>query len=484
MDVGHEVSRHALPDDNVIWQCLHCRGPLASVEFGFQCARCGELYPILAGIPHLIREPASYFRAERASLVQAARDARQRMDLLAEVEPYVGLPDITLERHRDVLSAEAAQAETLLALLEPSASASGKLIGDVGDPDVRRPGWSFDTLVSYLLRDWTDTSELRDTCGRIRAALKKAFPRPSGKSVAFAGCGAGGLLAEVATDFARVLGFDLTLPILAAARQLLDGKTLDLALPRILNRSGRISLRRRDPRAANCYVELVAMDALDSAFADCSIDCIVTAFLTDILPDPRALAREVHRVLPQNGVWINYGPSGNNLKALWRFDQQEAEAFFATAGFTVVHAEAQRGTNLDITGVCPPASFRNTMCYTSIVRKTGEAEPTQAVTTALPAKLWDIVPQHFPGARLVHPLVADEGGGLILQHDRIAERPEHWELGGRAARMMVLVDGMRTVGEISKLLHQRNPPQSLDETHRAFARFFEQGLLRWSDRNT
>ena len=87
------------------------------------------------------------------------------------------------------------------------------------------------------------------------------------------------------------------------------------------------------------------MDALDTAFADRSIDCV---FLTDILADPRALADEVHRVLPDNGVWINYGPSGNNLKALWRFDQTEAEAFFKTAGFTVVQAEARRGTNLDI----------------------------------------------------------------------------------------------------------------------------------------
>jgi SAM-dependent methyltransferase len=317
---------------------------------------------------------------------------------------------------------------------------------------VVRPGWSFDTLVPYLLRDWTGTFELQVTSARIGAALKHVFPDPRGKSVAFAGCGAGGLLAEISGDFERILGFDLTLPILAAARQLLDGKTLDLPLPRVLNESGLVSLHRRDPRLARQKVELIAMDALDMAFANQSVDCVVSVFLTDILPDPSALAHEVHRVLSENGIWINYGPSGNNLRALWRFDQTEAAAFFATAGFTVLQAKVQRGTNLDLTGVCPLTSFRNAMFYLTIARKIRKAEATAAARTPGPDELWEIVPRHFPGARLVHRLESGEGSGILLQHDRNPERAESWELGGRAARMMVLVDGLRTIGEIAVLL--------------------------------
>jgi ubiquinone/menaquinone biosynthesis C-methylase UbiE len=52
------------------------------------------------------------------------------------------------------------------------------------------------------------------------------------------------------------------------------------------------------------------MDALDTAFADGSVACVVTSFLIDLIPEPRKLASEIHRILCDDGVWINYGPSG------------------------------------------------------------------------------------------------------------------------------------------------------------------------------
>ena len=107
----------------------------------------------MAGVPLLVREPTHYFRAERASLIETAREATQRADLLTQLEPYAGLPDVVLERHRDVLAVAAAQADTLLALLERSASALEVLADDAGELQVVRPAWSVDTLVHYLLRD-------------------------------------------------------------------------------------------------------------------------------------------------------------------------------------------------------------------------------------------------------------------------------------------------------------------------------------------
>jgi hypothetical protein len=264
---------------------------------------------------------------------------------------------------------------------------------------------------------------------------------------------------------------------------MLDGKALDLALPRTLNESGRITLCKPELPSATPPVELLAMDALDTAFADRSIDCVVTVFLTDILPDPRALADEIHRVLSDDGVWINYGPSGNNLKALWRFDQREASAFFSGAGFSIIGAEAHRGTSLDISNVCPPASFRNTVCYLTLARKTGRAQSRPAQRILGPNEIRDVVPQHFPGARLVHRLEAAEKNNIVFHHDRIPGRAESWNIGDKAARMIALVDGKRSVSEIADLLNRRKPPQPIDETFRAFARFFNQGLLDWRGRD-
>ena len=442
------------PATGAPWCCLYCRGELSSGDLVMHCGGCGKQYPVVAGIPLLVRDAADYLHGQRGSLMSAGRAARRRRDLLDEDGVAAGWPAATLERHRDVSVTEAAQAEALLGLMGTPGSETG--IDD--DPDgiqAVRPGWDVATMMPYLLRDWSDTPELRDTSFRIGDALRRAFPDPRGKSVVFAGCGAAGLLAEMPPGFARVVGFDLTLPILAAARQLLDGVTLELPLPRALCEARRVSLRRRDRQSGKSAVEILAMDVLDTAFPDCSVDCVVTVFLTDILADPRALADEIRRILSEGGVWINYGPSGNDLKAVWRFDQTEGTAFFQAAGFRVIEAEARRVTNLDITSACPSVSFRNVMVYLTALKKGQQPEKRLPETQLNPGALAPMVPRHFPGAHLTHPLEKAGEDRILFQHERVSGRGESWQIGGRAARILMLVDGKRSVRDIAELLSRR-----------------------------
>jgi SAM-dependent methyltransferase len=458
------------------WCCLECRSLLTFGDLGWRCPSCGEQYPSIAGIPLLVASPALYLRSERASLLEASRKAQLRREWLDRNSRNTGLPSITLVRNRDVLDAEIAIAETFLALLEPAAPTA-----DVAEKsvDARRSGWSLEIMYPYLLRDWRNTPELREASSRIGLALKHVFSDSSGKSVVFAGCGAGGLLAEVSPDFGHVLGFDLTLPLLAAARRLLDGETIDLAVPRAMNQQGYVTLHRNDPGANHSRVGLVAMDALDTAFPDASVDCVVTAFLTDIMPDPRRLANEIHRILSSDGVWINYGPSGN-LKMLWRFDQSEGAAFFEAAGFAVVQRDAYRTTNLDISRDCPSESYRNVMCYLTTARKTGVGERTWEAAMPSPQELPKIVPQHLPGASLVQRLGELAAHRIAFHYEPVGGRGENLEIGRKAARILALVDGKRTTYEIAQLLSLRPQEQPIEETLRAFGRYFEQGILSWS----
>ncbi|MGE3784911.1 MAG: hypothetical protein AB7H71_19470, partial [Alphaproteobacteria bacterium] len=214
---------------------------LRSSGSAFCCDACGRQYPVVAGIPLLVREAASYFQGQLAALREAAREAGRRRTLLDDERIVAGWTEASLERHRDVAETEAAQAETLLALIETPGSRTG-LADDPDGTHAVPPGWTFETMIPYLLRDWSGAPELRDTSVRIGAALRRAFPDPTGKSIVFAGCGAAGLLAELPPGFARVAGVDLTLPILAAARRLLDGISLEIPLPRVLNEAGRVTL--------------------------------------------------------------------------------------------------------------------------------------------------------------------------------------------------------------------------------------------------
>jgi SAM-dependent methyltransferase len=463
------------------WRCLHCHGSLAPDASGLHCTVCGKSYPALSGIPILLRDPPGYVRSELASLTRAVDNARRRRDSLDRTGRRAGLSEISLERHRDVIGSEIDRGETLLKLLEPTAEALGD---QEGEPlGARRSGWTLDALLPYLLRDWTSTPELEAISARIGAALEQAFPDPSNISVVFAACGAGGLLAEIPRGFDRVLGFDLTLPVLRVARHLLDGKSLDLAMARAINQMGHMTLRRREGRPPGSHVELAAMDALDTAFADGSVACVVTSFVIDLFPEPRRLAREIHRILCDDGVWINYGPSGP-LQAFFRFDQTESAAFLDAAGFTVTGAEAYRATYLDLSRDCPSWSFQNHVCYLTSARKMGETREKLIRRTPNAAAITGIVPRHFPGANLVHRqnLGAELTSITILRHDGIPGGTISLEISGDTARVMMLVDGKRTVDEIADLFNREGTPAPKDEIVRAFSQYFEQGLLNWRGR--
>ena len=64
------------------WRCLHCRGALTSDSSSLRCTACGRQYPIIAGIPLLVREPMEYLRSELTLLNRAVRDTTRRRDAL------------------------------------------------------------------------------------------------------------------------------------------------------------------------------------------------------------------------------------------------------------------------------------------------------------------------------------------------------------------------------------------------------------------
>jgi SAM-dependent methyltransferase len=464
------------------WRCLQCRGALASDGSGLHCPDCGKQYPVISGIPILMREPSEYLRSELAALRRASREARHRREGLELLKSDAGLPDVSTDRHRDIVDAEIARAEAFLALLEPAVSAQADASRQ--SPGARSPGWTLEALVPFLLRDWTNTSELDGIRDRVAAALGRAFTDLSGKSAVFPACGAGGLLAKLAPEFGEVVGFDLTLPALKAGRDLLDGKSFDLALPRVINEAGRVMLRGENSEAVGPHAVLAAMDAFNTAFADGSVDCVITAFLIDLIAEPLRLADEIHRILRDDGVWINWGPSGS-LKALWRFDQTETAAYFEAAGFSVIGVEAFRTTHLDVSRECPFWGFHNLICYLAsarkTVRKTGRAGKGPSLTTAGPARLPQAVPRHFPGAQIIQrqKLGIDEMPRTVLRHERFPSRMQSIEINDETARLIALVDGKRTVSEIAEMFKGEIPGLSAADIVQAFTQYFEQGLLDW-----
>jgi SAM-dependent methyltransferase len=459
-----------------IWRCLHCHGSLAVEASGLHCKSCGRNYPEVSGIPILVKDPASYLRSELAALNQASSLARERLEQIGCAEAGPELPQLSIDRHRDVLESEISQARMFRALLEPVPSS----ITAEKQAPARPSGWAIETLLPYLIRDWTNTSELSDARTMIGTMLERIFPVSAGKTLAVAGCGAGGLLTEMA--FEHVVGFDLTLPILGAARHLLDGKSLEVRLPRAIHPGGYIGLHPHDAKKTAPDVMVAVMDAFETGFADGALDCVVTSFLIDLLPDPRRLAAEIYRILSSDGVWINYGPSGP-LKATWRFDNAESAAFFETVGFSAIHAEAHRTTYLDLSREMPSWSTRNHMCYLTAARKIQGHPRFAERRTQLPLHVERAVPSHYPSALIIRrqSMAPDSAPTIALRCERLPGQMKNFAIVAQDPVILELVDGKRSVQEIAEYLARADPARSVDGTHQAFMRYFKQGLLAWRD---
>lgn len=462
------------------WRCLNCFAPLSEHAELWRCTNCGRGYPVVAGIPILVSDPEAYVQSELRLLHQFKQESERRGNGLDDKHAE-NLLVATRERHRDVAGAHTEQADVLLRLLEPAANNAG--IADLPDRSfgARRMGWTVEDLIPYLLRDWAGTKELDAASTEIGAALKATFPNASEKSIAVAACGGGGLLPRIALDFGRVVGYDLTLAILGAARHLLDGHDLDVSMPRA-NRPER-NIRLHNPAfCAERRIELVAMDALHTALADESIDCVVTSFLLDLMPDPQGLAGEIYRVLSPGGAWINYGPSGP-LKAPCRFDRKEGAAFFESVGFRVEGTSETRATYIDLSDQCQAWNYRVITCYLTVGRKAERpARKSEARAVIDSALLSSLVPRHFPNASLVQrQSLTPPMRTTLLRYERLPGRVESVEIGDNTRRLLALVDGAKTTQEIAEAFCQSVPGRSAEEIMRAFAQYFERGYLTWRD---
>jgi len=469
----------ASPEKDSGWCCVRCSERLEGNARGFLCRACGQQYPIFQGVAILARNPLGYVRSELAALERARRGATQRRRWIGREGSNSGLTEASLRRHADVLDTEIGRSDAFLALLEPTRDTLASIPDEEQQGAGRTSGWGFDALFPYLLRDWTSTQELHSAATKLAEAIERAVPDSAEKTIAFAGCGAAGLLDEITLNFQRVVAFDLTFPVLVAARHLLDGNELTVPMPRAVNAAGSIVLRRRKAAGDPPGVQLAAMDAFETAFADDSVDCMVTSFLLDLLPDPKKLASEIHRVLCPDGVWINYGPSGP-LQSLWRFDEAEGRAFFEAAGFNVLDCTAVRGTYLDLSRDCPSWSFQNHVCYLTLARKTPGGFTT--AVSAIPAMgdLLDVVPEHNQGALLIRRqrLDGDRNSRVLLQYESFPGRNETFEIASGAARILELVDGRRSVREIARLAEAFAPASAGSETVRVLATYFEQKVLK------
>lgn len=464
------------------YECLSCRAGLHREAGLLRCPTCSASYPIIADLPILIHEAERYLLCSLQLLQDARKRVEERAARLEEIWNEDQLPLGGLKRLQRVTAAELASLIAFEKLLEPvDAFLKGALI-DSAEFGMGDPGWQTEALLPYLLRDWKCDQELRPVETLISAALHKHLGHGAGASLLVSGCGAGGLLRALAPGFSRVAGLDLSLPILLAVRELLEGRDLELKIPAASPSGVQIvdAVLQGVKSADSRRVELLASDACQTPFPSGSIHCVITPFLLDVVHDPRQLAREIHRILSDTGIWINYGPS-NSPDAIWHFDGAESSAYLESGGFSPVEMACHRNTHLDRRQMDEFASFEDHVCYLFVARKSGHPTWSPPGPGAL-EEVANVVPVHHRGAELVWRQalgMSSEGDPrtAFLEQETVKGLQRRFEISEAIAQALTLVDGQRTVLEITAKLKEQDPAIDADDAVEAFRLFFQAGLV-------
>jgi SAM-dependent methyltransferase len=400
------------------------------------------------------------------------------LDVAESVWNKEKLPGPGLGRLKQVAAAEIITIQRVQGFLQPARLALEQMgnANIIEESLTVKVGWNLEALIPFLLRDWQPRAEKSTAMQVISSALEIAFPQ-GGAAIAFAGCGGGGLLESASRRFNHVIGFDLSIPILAAASELLAGQRLLLATTTSCIegvRACEIELGPFPP--ASPGVSLMVTDGAATGFRTSALDGVVTQFLLDIVPDPRSVATEVYRILADGGVWLNYGPSGPR-GGIWHFDARETSAFLDAAGFDVIEATTHRTTHLDNSSVDPFLSFQSHVCHLVVGRKRPERQVFDLIPSLVPADVLASTPTYTSDAQLVQRQDLPHGPTvLVLALERIRGRPEYFEIGKLAARILRQVDGIQTVRSIVDRLNADGAGTG-EEVAALFREFYSLGIF-------
>jgi SAM-dependent methyltransferase len=251
------------------------------------------------------------------------------------------------------------------------------------------------------------------------------------------------------------------------AKTLLDGGAIDLhfSFPRGATPVSQVPVRLHGPAAHRGGIELIVANVNRLPFSSGSLSCVITQYLIDIVPSPKALTAEIHRVLVPGGVWINLSTLGVHVeppvgRSFDPLDVLDLPSFLQRSGFTSLHQAVHRHAHIDLTAL---SEWATAAIHTPVLWVAGrDAAPDRPV---------DRFADYFAGR--VDPLLATVPGfsnyvGLVEERIRGIHGSEERRFIAAFSRdnrrliaddsaaaaewLLRQIDGQRTTGEIVEAL--------------------------------
>jgi SAM-dependent methyltransferase/uncharacterized protein YbaR (Trm112 family) len=349
----------AAQPDHGVYACVVCRGSVRPSPGGtLTCTVCARVYPPIGGIKVLVADPRRTLALRLRALAEQRSEVTASKARLADAA-LAGRSGEALSLAEQGLDGQLADLELIERTLAPASeflSTHPQSPGPFTEFSPSDDGWwSTHKMFPYFYRDWGGTREARFLTGLFAAAVGE-YCVDRRQSVAVLGCGACGLVYEMAELFPTVFGLDAAVDSLLLAKTLLDGGAIDLhfGFPRYSTPVSQVLVGLHGPAAQRDGIELIVGNVNRLPFSGGALSCVITQYLIDVVFSPKALVAEIHRVLVPGGIWINFSTLSANLnppvgRSFDRLDVLDLPSFLQRSGFTSLHQAVHRHTHVDLT---------------------------------------------------------------------------------------------------------------------------------------
>lgn len=391
------------------YQCVACGTPVElSDQENAKCRVCLSQCPSVLGTEVRVTQAGAKLRAT----VDAYRRHHNNLNLVRNHWELLRSSNTSLARRLHAERAIAAH-DALLGLSNEVSAPIERCLAKLPAPhwldDILSldgsNAWDIDHMLPYFYQDWHSTGDFPAMRDRIRGTI--ACHASAAAKLLIVGAGACGLVRDLALSGFEVHAVDLSLPCLVLASRLLNGDTLEVAIPHKFERSwGHTVL----PGAAPFVTapRLSVANAARLPVQDRSFPVVVTQYLIDVVTNPTQVIIEIARVLEEGGLWVNFGlPFGlsNDPPELGSLCDEAMEPVLRDFGFDLISLERQSFRLSDTTTLFDWPEVTTHWPQLIVARRANAArceghDVFQCFRAGMSDAIWNCQPRRLPGRLL------------------------------------------------------------------------------------
>lgn len=283
------------------YQCVMCNGELSRHDDSvYICKSCNRTYPVIDGITIIIPKfQSAMISVDRYLRLQSAKYSKlQELPYTLEKQ-YISRNEIDRILHaiQANLNLVAKHCEPINDYLQTQKMEPGLLDWFY----FMHPTMPYDYMLRYFYQDWYGTENFKQVKELvINGVLQHCNDKKTAVVLGSAACG---ILYELSKHFDVSHGFDVDIATMMTASEMLKGENISIYPENAEWRE--IALKA--PEKTKGSIALAATNIMRLPLPDSSVSLVVTQYMMDLdSNNPGYLAREMNRILSDDGIWINF----------------------------------------------------------------------------------------------------------------------------------------------------------------------------------